>query len=189
MPKVVLIGDSIRMGYEPVVRQELTGEAEVWASAENAGTSENVREHLEAWVVGQRPALVHVNCGLHDIRTAFGASAKAIGIGAYRANVARIVATALETGAQVIWATTTPVNHAWHHANKDFDRFEADVRAYNEVAVEVARSLGASLNDLYSLVMAAGRDALLLPDGVHFKPIGYELLGKTAAQAIRTYLH
>jgi lysophospholipase L1-like esterase len=188
MPKVVLIGDSIRMGYAPVVRQELTDEAEVWAPAENGGTSQNVCEHLQAWIVAQQPDLVHVNCGLHDIRTAFGASAKAIGIGAYRANVTHIVTGALGTGAQVIWATTTPVNHAWHHANKDFDRFEADVRAYNEVAVEVAQSLGASLNDLYGLVMTAGRDALLLPDGVHFRPIGYELLGKTVAQAIRTHL-
>ncbi|MBN1399523.1 MAG: SGNH/GDSL hydrolase family protein [Anaerolineae bacterium] len=189
MPKVVLIGDSIRMGYEPVVRRELAAEAEIWAPAENGGTSGNVREHLHTWIVVQQPDLVHVNCGLHDIKTAFGASAKAIGIGAYRANVARIVETAMEMGAQVIWATTTPVNHAWHHANKDFDRFEADVRAYNEVAIEVAQSLGASINDLYSLVMAAGRDGLLLPDGVHFRPIGYELLGKTAAQAIRTALH
>jgi lysophospholipase L1-like esterase len=36
--------------------------------------------------------------------------------------------------------------------------------------------------------MEAGRDRLLLDDGVHFTPKGYELLGKAVAKAIRTQL-
>ena len=33
-----------------------------------------------------------------------------------------------------------------------------------------------------------GRDTLLMPDGVHFKPEGSELLGKAVAAFIRPYL-
>ena len=45
-----------------------------------------------------------------------------------------------------------------------------------------------SMETLFSLVDAAGRDDLLLPDGVHFKPEGYALLGKAVADCIRSVL-
>jgi lysophospholipase L1-like esterase len=188
MPKVVLIGDSIRMGYQAVVREALGAKITLWAPAENGGNSENVRQHSVDWIVAHAPDGVHINCGLHDIKTPFGGTAKAINIGAYRYNVEHILRAAQATGASVIWASTTPVNHAWHHANKEFDRYEADVRAYNEVAGEVAAGLGVPINDLYAIVMAAGRDALLLPDGVHYRPEGYALLGAAVARAIAPHL-
>jgi isoamyl acetate esterase len=188
MHRVVLIGDSIRMGYQEEARRALGTAVTLWAPAENGGNSENVRQHIADWLVAQAPDVLHINCGLHDIKTAFGATAKAIGIGAYRYNVERILQAAQRIGAAVIWATSTPVNYAWHHANKEFDRYEADVRAYNEVAAEVAIKLGVPINDLYGVVMAAGRDALLLPDGVHYRPEGYALLGAAVARAIEPYL-
>ena len=85
----------------------------------------------------------------------------------------------------VVWASTTPVNQEWHHKNKQFDRFETDVAAYNTVAADIARELGIIINDLFAAVTCAGRDDLLLPDGVHFKPEGYALLGKRVAASIR----
>ena len=185
MPRVVLLGDSIRMGYQEIVRRELAESVELWAPSENGGNSEKVRDHLQAWIVDQAPDLVHLNCGLHDIKTPSGATAKAVGIGAYRYNLERILRTLIAAGARVVWASTTPVNYAWHHANKDFDRYEADVRAYNEVAAEVAASHGVPVNDLHAIIMEAGRDILLLPDGVHFSERGYELLGQAVAATIR----
>lgn len=56
---VVLIGDSIRMGYEDTVRRELGDAAEVWTPAENGGTSRNVLEHLEEWIISRSPDVVH----------------------------------------------------------------------------------------------------------------------------------
>jgi lysophospholipase L1-like esterase len=188
MTKIVLIGDSIRMGYQRIVESELGEHLELWAPAKNSRNSERVRDHLQPWILDQKPDLVHLNCGLHDIKVAFGATAHAIGIGAYRYNLECIMDATLQASARLIWASTTPVNHAWHHANKDFDRYEADVRAYNEVAAEVATSRGVQIDDLYAVVMQAGRDDLLLPDGVHFRPQGYQLLGKAVAQAIHLAL-
>ena len=40
MKAVILIGDSIRMGYQETVREQLGGRAGVWGPAENGGTSE-----------------------------------------------------------------------------------------------------------------------------------------------------
>ena len=92
------------------------------------------------------------------------------------------------TGTTLIWASTTPVNEDWHHKNKPFDRFEADVRAYNQKAAEIAVQFGIPINDLYQVVMDAGRDEYLIPDGVHLSPKGYTLLGNAVADFICTLL-
>lgn len=189
MARVILIGDSIRMGYESVVRRELGGLAEVWAPEENGGNSRNVLAHLDEWALARSPDVVHINCGLHDLRREFGSPAHAVPLDEYEANLREILGRLQrETRAILIWATTTPVNEAWHHARKEFDRFEADVRAYNEAAARVTQALGIAADDLYGVVTGAGRDNLLLPDGVHFSTEGYEVLGQAVARAIRPCL-
>lgn len=188
MADVVLIGDSIRMGYEAVVRRELAG-VDVWSSEENGGDSRRVREKLPAWAMAHRPKVVHVNCGLHDLKKDFETGTSQVGLDEYRDNVTAILTQLKqEINGTVIWAMTTPVNEQWHHERKGFDRFEADVRAYNAVAGEICAKLGVVINDLYSVVMAAGRDALLNPDGVHFGEAGCEVLGKAVAAEIRKAL-
>jgi lysophospholipase L1-like esterase len=93
-----------------------------------------------------------------------------------------------ETDAELIWASTTPVNEEWHHRRKAFDRFQADVLAYNRQAAQVAAAVGVAVNDLYAVVTNAGRDGHLAKDGVHFTPSGYALLGRAVAGAIRSVL-
>jgi lysophospholipase L1-like esterase len=167
----------------------------VWAPDENGGDSRNVLAHLDAWVFAQRPDILHINCGLHDIKRPFDSGELAVPVAHYEANVRQILTRILDgfeqttsSGPQVIWATTTPVNEAWHHARKPFDRFEADVRVYNAVAVRVAGELGVPINDLFTLVMEAGRDQYLVPDGVHFTDAGYRRLGQAVAAKITRYL-
>jgi lysophospholipase L1-like esterase len=94
-----------------------------------------------------------------------------------------------KTRAEVIWATTTPVNEQWHHETKGFDRFEADVDAYNRAATQIAAKLDMRLNNLYEAVMTSGRDRLLTKDGVHFTAEGSELLGGAVAEAVRSCIH
>ncbi len=188
MKQIILIGDSIRIGYQDVVRRELGARAQVWTPDENGRDSRNVRAHLDAWLIARQPAVVHLNCGLHDLKREFGASTYQVPRAEYATNVRHILERAQrETRAHIIWATTTPVNQAWHHANKEFDRFEVDVVAYNETAGAIACELGIAIDDLYAVVTRAGRDDLLLPDGVHYQPAGYELLGQSVAQAIQVF--
>ncbi|MCI0475777.1 MAG: GDSL-type esterase/lipase family protein [Anaerolineales bacterium] len=189
MKQIILIGDSIRIGYQAVVRRELAGLAEIWTPKENGRDSRNVLAHLNDWVIARAPDLVHLNCGLHDLKTEFGATTHQVPLDEYAANV-RVILTRVqrETRAQIIWATTTPVNEAWHHANKEFDRWEADVSAYNFRATQIARELNIPIDDLNAVVTQFGRDKILLPDGVHFSDEGYVLLGKRVAQAIKEIL-
>jgi lysophospholipase L1-like esterase len=186
---VILIGDSIRMGYQPIVQQALRGQVEVWAPKKNGGTSANVLAHLEEWVLSRSPDIVHLNCGLHDLKTEFGGDTTAVPLDAYKKNLQAIFGQITrQTTAILIWASTTPVNEKWHHQNKPFDRFEADVRAYNDAAAQVAARYGVQIDDLFQVVMNAGRDDHLGQDGVHFTPKGYALLGQSVADVIRPLL-
>ena len=189
MGDVVLIGDSIRMGYQGKVWTELSGRTEIWSPQQNGGDSRRVAENLDAWAMARKPDVVHVNCGLHDLKKEFVTGTPQVPLDEYRENVSQIL-QGLRDGISgtVIWAMTTPVNEVWHHERKGFDRFEADVKAYNDVAGEICGQLGIAVNDLYEVVMAAGRDALLGSDGVHFEAAGYTLLGKAVADAIRRYV-
>ena len=186
MKRVILIGDSIRMGYQPVVERELGGLADVWGPGENGGTSDNVLAHLGEWAVSREADLVHVNCGLHDIKRLRDADDIFVPLGRYRSNVEEILRTLVErTSARVIWATTTPVNERRHAERKGFDRHERDVAEYNRAAVDVACDFDVEVNDLWRVVARAGRDGLLAEDGVHFTQAGYGLLGKEVARAAR----
>jgi len=187
--QVILIGDSIRMGYQDTVREELADVADVWVPEANGGNSRNVLSHLEEWALARDPAVVHLNCGLHDLKKDFDSGEPAVPLEEYESSVRQILCQLKErTRATVIWAMTTPVNEEWHHARKGFDRFEADVEAYNKAAVKVAEELELPIDDLLSVVMEAGRDEQLTPDGVHFTEAGRVLLGKAVAKFIRGYL-
>ena len=85
----VLIGDSIRIGYQAHVMAALSGQAEIWVPEQNGGDSRNVLAHLDEWVLARAPDLVHVNCGLHDLKRAFGAGPN-VPLEEYAANVRQL---------------------------------------------------------------------------------------------------
>jgi len=147
MKKVILIGDSIRMGYESTVREELSSVASIWTPSDNGATSDNVAAHLSEWAISRDADLIHVNCGLHDIKVEFGQDTRRVPIERYAENV-RYILTRLtdETDATIVWATCTPVDEASHNALKPFGRFEADVLAYNEVATTIATESGVAID-------------------------------------------
>jgi lysophospholipase L1-like esterase len=196
MKQVTLIGDSIRLGYEARVRQALAGIAAVWGPPENGAHTTNLLVHLHLWVLNRqpRPDVVHINAGLHDLKTIwYGGQESIVPVEHYRRNVEILLRAIRErTTAKVIWATTTPViferAHAAHAPSNDFDRFDEYVVSYNIAATQVCKRLGVPVNDLYSAVATAGKEQLLGEDGVHFTPAGQQLLGQAVAAKIREVL-
>lgn len=193
MKQVVLIGDSIRMGYEPFVREMLKREADVWAPADNCSSSRCLMGHLDEWVISRQPDIVHMNCGLHDLayKDAEGRpiAHRQVPLEEYQDAVRAMLTNVRgQTSALVVWASSTPVNERWHIEKKGFARYEADVEAYNQAATRAAKGLGIPINDLYSLVMREGRDQLLSPDGVHFTRRGYEILAEAVVKVLRPML-
>ncbi len=189
MKKIILIGDSIRMGYQPVVAEILGDSAEVSGPEQNGGDSRNVLSRLAEWVFQNAPDIVHINCGLHDIKKDKETGEISVPIGEYAENVNNIFnALRQNTEAEIIWATTTPVNYKSHHEKKDFDRFEEDVEAFNKVAEELAKEKGIKINDLNKVVENKGVSSIMTPDGVHYTQNGYRVLGEAVANKLKALL-
>jgi cephalosporin-C deacetylase-like acetyl esterase len=169
LPRVVLIGDSIRMGYAPLVAKRLEGKAVVISDKENGGDSSNVLKHLDTWAIKEKPAVIHLNCGLHDLKLGRKTKLHQVEPEQYEANLRQIVdRLRKETSATIVFADTTPIHDERHAARKgDFDRTETDVKRYNDRAGAVMRSAGIPVHDLHWVVEQGGVDKMLGPDGTH----------------------
>ena len=117
LPEVLLIGDSIRAGYQPFVEEALRGSAAVASGADYGGTSAHVRANLDGWLRVRRYDLVHLNCGLHDLARR-PATEPRVPLAGYRDNLQAIFARFAELGVPVVWATTTPVDEVRHHLRR-----------------------------------------------------------------------
>jgi dienelactone hydrolase/lysophospholipase L1-like esterase len=186
LPKVVLIGDSIRLGYAPLVAERLKGRAVIVSPAENGADSANVLKHLDEWVIREQPSVVHLNCGLHDLKLDKATKRHQVELAQYETNLREIVERIRKgTSARLVFANTTPIHDARHAGRKaGFDRFEADVERYNAAAQGVMRAAEVTVHDLHWLVERAGRERVLLPDGTHYTPEGYALLAEAVADSV-----
>jgi lysophospholipase L1-like esterase len=184
LPKVVLVGDSIRMGYAPLVAKALDGKAIVVSPAPNGEDSGNVLRNLDEWVIQEKPDVVHINAGLHDLK--LKDKSYQVPLAEYEKNLETILERIRkETKATVIFATTTPIVDELHAQRKaGFDRFEADVQKYNIVAASIMKQAGVPINDLHRLVESGGKARLLGGDGTHYTPEGYERLAAAVTQSV-----
>ena len=185
LPRVVLIGDSIRLGYAPLVAKRLAGKVRIVSVEANGGDSANVRKNLDAWAIGEKPDLVHLNCGLHDLKRAKATGAYQVPLAEYEANLKEIVARVRGAGIPLVFASTTPILDARHAARgADFDRTEADVERYNVAALALMKGAGVPVHDLHWVVAQGGVEQMMLKDGTHYTPAGYERLAEAVADCI-----
>src|SRR4051812_28765031 len=180
LPKIVLIGDSIRMGYAPLVAKRLEGKAVVVSSKENGGDSGNVLKHLDEWVLREKPDIVHLNAGLHDLKLDKKSKNYQVELAQYEKNLREIVARIRrETKAAIVFADTTPIQDE-RHAKRggNVDRTEADVQRYNKAALTVMKAEGVAVHDLHGLVTHYGTETMLGKDGTHYTPAANEKLAE-----------
>lgn len=179
LPRVLLIGDSISIGYTLPTRKALDGKANVHRIGANSGTTANTLEKLDKWLGGGKWDAIHVNVGLHDIKQVRGA--RQVSPEEYEKNLRAIVARLKKTGAIVIWATTTPVPEG------AAGRTPGDEVAYNAIAAKVMADEKVAVNDLYAL--AKGHQAKWQRKAnVHFNEEGSRGLGKRVASEIEKVL-
>jgi predicted amidohydrolase/lysophospholipase L1-like esterase/dienelactone hydrolase len=186
-PKVVLVGDSIRLGYAPLVAEKLHGVAVVVGPNANGGDSGNLLRNLDEWVIRDKPDIVHFNCGLHDLKKAKKDGSYQVGIEDYERNLRRIVERLrAETRATIVFALTTPIDDTRHaRRDADFDRLDADVRRYNDASRRVMLAAGVPVHDLDTIVRSAGLQQLQSADGTHYTAAGYDRLADAVADCIR----
>ena len=179
---MVLLGDSIRIGYQPFVEKELAGIANVWAPDENCQTTDNIIYNLHGWIKDQAPDLVHINAGLHDIRTLNYDSNPGETIvkpAHYRDNLETIFSWIRKNvGCKIIWASTTPViDEKVKARNGSYTRYDVDIQKINKIAGTVAKKFDVPVNDLYSFVKQEIGEGGMKKDGIHYQDTASEKLG------------
>ena len=190
-PQVILLGDSIRAGYQKVAIRELQGAAEVWAPEENCAHTAHTLARLDVWLQGKTPALIHINAGLHDMWINDDGTIRH-SLETYSANLEAIFSRLKRVpGATIIFALTTPVDQQRQASSPGYGRIvrnNKDIPRYNAEVRRLARKHEILVNDLYAAVENAGTDRLIGQDGVHFNPAGYEVLGRAVAAKVRQCL-
>jgi acyl-CoA thioesterase-1 len=201
LPRVLLIGDSVSIAYTLDVRKELAGVANVHRVPANCGSTRTALGSygLERWLDGSKWDVIHFNFGLHDLSYRFADDSDKDAAGhyatphngghqnvppaGYEQNLRTIIARLRQTGAKLIFATTTPVPES--DAGKYVPGSEVP---YNQVARAVATAEGVALNDLWAV--ASPRLAhLQIPRNVHFHARGSAELAQHVAAAIRRELN
>ena len=186
--KVVLIGDSIRMGYQPLVARKLEGEAEVWGPAQNSRHSLWALDHFPEWVEQQKPDVVHVNFGIHDASIQADGEHQVI-LPQYRLCLTRFIARvrAMSKGL-MIWATTTPLYTSQPQVPMSLwsVRIAAEIDAYNAAALEIVRSEGLPIDDLHQVVMDSDYAKCLREDGCHMTEFGNDVLSDSVVKSIKS---
>jgi lysophospholipase L1-like esterase len=187
-PKVLLLGDSIRMSYQPIVAKTFQGVADVVGPADNCQYSLYTLASIERWLkqLGD-PDIVHWNNGIHDSGHNPARSPRQIPIEIYRLTLEFILQHLQETGAQIIWATTTPVHPKMPFVDSQWSWRNEEIDQYNSVALDLMKSRGIPVNDLHSVVMS-DVDRYLSEDMLHLSEAGKEKCADAVVAAINEYL-
>jgi hypothetical protein len=183
LPRVLLIGDSISIGYTLQVRALLKGKANVHRIPVNGGATEVGLAHMKDWLGDGKWDVIHFNFGLHDAKYASESTQRA-SREQYAENLRKLVAQMKETGAKLIFATTTPVPK---DGNLSPTRRFDSIPARNELALRMMKENDVAIDDLYAVVLPV-QAKLGRSNDVHFEPAGYELLAKAVAASIEAQL-
>lgn len=182
LPRVLLIGDSISIGYTIPTRKLLEGKANVHRIPTNGGPTSNGIKHLDAWLGDSKWDVIHFNFGLHDLR--LDAEGKhQVELADYQVNLRKLAEKMVATVAKVIWCTTTPVPEGDLKPPRSND----DVIAYNNAAKEALDGLDIAVDDLYSYALPQLAE-IQIPVNVHFTGEGSKVLAKQVAESIRAAL-
>ena len=192
MKRVLLLGDSIRMGYDEYVKEILAGEFEViYDDFDNGRFSA-----YTLWQVNQffknfgHFDVVHWNNGYWDMNIETPMKTAMHPVGEYVHFLGRILNEIRNNGAVPVFATTTPILSAEAAAGVvqdgvDYFKYNNDwVKEYNAAAVSFLKSEGVAVNDLYSLCLE-DEHYYKCPDLLHLTEAGYRRCAEQTALAIR----
>ena len=187
-PRVLLLGDSIRMSYQPLVTRILDGKATVVGPADNCQFSLYTLSSLDRWLgeLGQ-PDVVHWNNGIHDAGHNPNRSPVQIPLDVYRENLEFILRRLRALTPHVIWAASTPVHPQRPFTDDQWSWRNGEIDRYNAAAAEVMQANAVPTNDLHRLVWA-NVDDYLAEDQLHLSAAGQEACADAVAAAVLVQL-
>lgn len=170
LPNVLIIGDSISIGYTPYVQTSLAGKFNVYRIPENGGDTGRGLQKLDYWLSSLNWEVIHFNFGLHDLKRLTNNTLDISGQivnppEIYAENLKEIVKKLRKkTAARLIWASITAVPAG------AVGRMSGDEILYNKLASQVMKENKIVINDLYKLSTTYPEGQL--PADVHFSDIG-----------------
>jgi len=196
LPNVLILGDSISIGYTLKVRSRLAGIANVFRPLNNGDkTAANCFDtgrglkSLHQWLGTRHWDVIHFNFGLHDLKY-LDAAGKYVTPDKgnqvsppelYATNLRQMVVELKKTGAILIWCSTTPIPEG------AAGRVKGDEIAYNAIAEKVMKENGVVIDDLYSLMVLRCAELQKKRD-VHFTEEGAEVQSEAVADIIKKHL-
>lgn len=192
MKRVLLLGDSIRMGYDEMVRDMLKDECEVCFSEDNGRFSAYTLEQaIQMFINNGSFDVVHWNNGYWDMDIESPLNEPLVPVDEYMRFLRRIARTLKAYGAQVIFATTTPIFNEGAAADTQTGahlRFKNEwVLRYNAAAKIIMEEEGVPINDLYTLCLQ-GKKYYKCEDRLHLTKEGYQVCAQQVCEHIRQYL-
>jgi hypothetical protein len=178
LPRVLLIGDSISIGYTLPVRKLLEGKANVHRIPTNGGPTKNGVVNIAKWLGTSKWDVIHFNWGIHDLKY-MPDGKRQVEPADYEANLRSLVATLKKTGAKLIWATTTPIPEGELNPPRKFGQ----VKEYNDIAAKVMSENGVAIDDLNAHITPQ-LATMQNPRDVHYTSAGSEYLAKQVAEEI-----
>ncbi len=176
LPRVLLLGDSISIGYTVAVREALAGKANVHRPAANCGPTIRGLEAIDQWLGDGKWDVIHFNWGLHDLK--YIESKQQVPPPEYENNLTKLVKRLKKTGAKLIWCSTTPVPEG-----ASPPRTDVDVVAYNAIAAKIMKANHISTDDLYAFALPKLKE-IQREANVHFSPEGSKVLAGQVAKSI-----
>ena len=183
-PKILIIGDSISIGYTPYVKEYFADEAVVEHNHGNAQHTGTGLEKINEWLGNEEWDIIQFNWGLWDLcyrhpdSQVQGNRDKINGIITfsiedYERNLDSIVTYLKKTtNSRLVFVTTTfvPENEA--------GRFTADAVKYNGIAKKIMKKHSIKVNDIYEQSIPIHKRFGKGADDVHYRKEGYEKLSK-----------
>ena len=189
LPAVLLLGDTFSAErYHGTVSRLLSGKARVLLPPNLKKNSTNVLAALPQWlkITGELD-LVYWNCGLYDLCHIPTRKPERIALENYLENLKGILKLLRDSGAQVVWATTTPIDAAKRSSGNGWWWDNSEISKFNEAASKLMNKEGVLVSDLHAHVATNRRD-YLQSSGRHLTAAGAERCGQVAADAIALML-
>jgi acyl-CoA thioesterase-1 len=198
LPNVLIIGDSISIGYYPFVKELMEGKAIINRPFRENGSPENCQgttngvKNIDRWIGDTKWDVIHFNFGLHDIKHVDPETGKnskdpehphQADLKQYKKNLTFIVEKLKVTGAKLIFAATTPYPDEVSGPLRDPGMPEK----YNKAALKIMKKKGIMVNDLYAYVLPR-MEELQRPSNVHFTEVGSRALAEQVAKVINDNL-
>jgi hypothetical protein len=187
LPNVLIIGDSISIGYTLKVRKLLHGKANVYRIPEKGYDTKHALLRINSWIGNKKWDVIVFNWGLHDLsyksiteippRLSIENGYRICSPMQYETNLRRLVQILKRTNAKLIWNHTTPI------PNYAAGRIKGDEIVYNKIAKKIMINNEIAINDLHSYAQPVLRK-IQLSNNVHFSQDGYEFLAEAIAKKI-----